>query len=277
MKYFILTFFLLNSFQFAIAERFSSRIHSIDFGKKMEPHLVKFDNARVGYVNFSNEDLVSALETNRQGDQQVEVELDKNYNILSAQSIAITADDEFEIDSEEPQDIAPYRPSVLKDYNSALSILNKMRRDYNKDGQCFNRAHVWAYEEYKRSRLKSMKLFLFFTNRYIRNYRFHWWFHVTPMTYVGSTPRTLDRRYASGPHQTKTWTDIFIKSLRTCPTIKLFNTYANNQEREDCYLIPVSMFYVIPRDIEKRDLSGVEKEQFYEKEIDRAYRDAFTN
>lgn len=274
MKYLILTFFLLNSFQLAIAGRFTSKIHSIDYGKKQEPHLIKFDNGLVGYVDYENVDLLEALDANREKNQYLEVVLDNSYNLQSAQSIAMVEDDEEE---GEWQGLASYEPSVLRDYNSALNILNKMRRDYNKDGQCFNRAHVWAYEEYKRSRLKSMKLFLFFTNRYIRNYRFHWWFHVTPMTYVGSTPRTLDRRYASGPHQTKTWTDIFIKSLRTCPTIKRFNTYANNQEREDCYLIPVSMFYVIPRDIEKRDLSGVEKEQFYGNEIDRAYRDAFTN
>ena len=118
---------------------------------------------------------------------------------------------------------------------------------------------------------------MFFTTRYIRKYKFHWWFHVTPMFYVKSfkSPRTLDRRYTSGPRQTKTWSDVFVKSKRRCKKVKTFDDFWLNQEKEDCYHIYASMYYVIPRDLEKRDITGKEKTEFSEKEIQRAYSNGF--
>lgn len=276
MAYLTLTLFIILSIQSSFAtalSTFTSTIHSIDLGKrKKDPHLIKFDNGRVAFVGNADIDLVRALEKGRRNRLIIEIVQDKKNNIISAQGQGIEKDEE---EDSFKQSLPPYEPTVLKSYNSALSILNQMRKDYNKEGQCYSRAHVWAYEEYNRSGLQSMKLFLFFTNRYIRNYRFHWWFHVTPMTYVEGTMRTLDRRYSSAPVRTKTWTDIFIKSKRSCRLVKYYNTYAKNQESQDCYLIPVSMYFLIPRDIEKRDLMGTVKESFIQRDIDRSYRDAF--
>lgn len=152
-----------------------------------------------------------------------------------------------------------------------------MRKDYTSGGQCYNRAHIWSYEEFQRSRLNTMKIFMFFTESYIRKYKYHWWFHVTPMVYVGNlkSPRTLDRRYTSGPRTTKSWSDIFIKSKRTCPVVKTFNDFWLNQNKQHCYHIYTNMFHVIPRDIETRDLTGIEKTEFDEKTIKKAYKDAF--
>jgi hypothetical protein len=272
MKYFLVTLFLISTFQSALAVRFSSSIHTIDYGKKIEPNLIKFDNGRVGYVDSANVDLLRALSESRAANENIEIVLDNKYNVLSAQSLSPVEENN---NHNGRNNFANYEPTIVKDYNAAARILKNMRRDYTNDGQCFNRAHIWAYEEFQRSGLNSMKLFLFFTNRYIRNYRFHWWFHVTPMVYVGNIQRTLDRRYTSAPNRTKPWSDIFIKSKRTCPTVKLFNSYANNQEKQDCYLLPASMYYVIPRDVEKRDLTGIEKEQFNQRDIEKAYKDAF--
>lgn len=276
MKYLLVTFFSLTFFRPALAVVFSSSIHTIDYGKKNEPHLIKFDNGRVGYVGHINVNLVKALNAHRQSNQNLAVELDKNFNIVSVKSVAPTENDQEEDQEEEINSNLSYQPTVLNTLSDANNILKKMRGDYNKEGECYNRAYVWTYEAFKRTGLNSMKLFMFFTNHYIRTYRFDWWFHVTPMVFVGSTKRTLDRRYTSSALQTKDWTDVFIKSKRTCPTIKKYKSYENNQEKEDCYLLPVSMYYIVPRDIEKRDLSGVEKDHFIRTEIDRAYRNAFT-
>src|SRR5690606_15702344 len=108
-------------------------------------------------------------------------------------------------------------------------------------------------------------------------YKFGWWFHVTPMVYMAnkSSPRTLDRKYTSGPRQTKVWSDVFIKSKRTCKKVEKFDDYYLNQKTQDCYHIHTSMYYVIPRDIEKRDLTGEEKSGFNEREIRRAYQNGF--
>lgn len=274
MKFLISTIFLSIFSQTVWATSFSSTIYSIDYGKKTESDIVKFDNGRVGFLDLAAKDLKLALKTCWENHQNVKVMLDRRLNIVSAQSFASKENNEQERQWAEP-DPEPYRPTVLRDTNAALEMLNKMRRDYTSEGQCYNRAHVWVYEEYQRTSRKSMKLFMFFTNRYINNYRFHWWFHVTPMVHVANGRRTLDRRYTSNPLPFKTWTDVFIKSKRTCPTVKKFDDYANYQQEQDCYLIPVSMYYVIPRDIEKRDLTGIEKTSFIQNEIDRAYKDAF--
>lgn len=265
------TLLILLTSQPALAGHFISTIHSVDPGVNNEPHLIKFDNSKVVFVNSEDEDFIKVLSTAKKSHLAIQVTHDDEHNLISASSIKATHEKrlyKYQVPSS-------FKPTVLNDYTSALNILDQMRSDYNNEGQCFSRAHVWAYEEYKRSGLQSMKLFLFFTNRYIRNYRFKWWFHVTPMTYVGNTMRTLDRRYAKGAYLTKTWTDIFIKSKRTCPLVNLYRSYSDNQESQDCYLIPVNMYFLIPRDIEIRDLMGREKESFIPYDVERSYQDAF--
>lgn len=258
-----------------MAVQFSSTVHSINFGKSSESHLIRFDNGRVTFVRPADLKLIEALITTRQKEEIVSVNVDKSNTIVTVQSIA---DADLDIDSGTWTDNPdPYHPGVVKNTNAALKIFNKMRKDFTKNGECYSRAHIWSYEEFQRSRFNTMKVFMFFTERYIRKYKFHWWFHVTPMTYVVSlkSPRTLDRRYTSGPRQTKIWSNVFVKSQRTCKKVEKFDDYWLNQQSQDCYHIHASMYYVIPRDLEKRDLTGKEKTEFSEKEIKRAYRNGF--
>jgi hypothetical protein len=260
----------------AFAEKFTTTIHSIALGKKGEPHLVRFDNGRASFLSQSNAELLNSLIQTDKNHNLLEVKVDRRNNIYAA--LTIQNNDIYVDDvSSKAWTSEPYKPSILNHTNTAIGIFNKMRKDYTKDGECYNRAHIWSYEEYKRSGLHSMKIFMFFTEKYIRNYKFHWWFHVTPMSYVASlsSPRTLDRRYTSGPRQTKIWSDVFIKSKRTCKKVNTFDEYYENQMGQDCYHIYTSMYYVIPRDIEKRDITGLEKSEFLDKEIKRAYRNGF--
>lgn len=279
MAYLTLTLFFIFSIQPSIAKSlsiFTSTIHSIDLGKtKQDPHLIKFDNGRVAFVNNADINLVRAFEGGRRKRLITEIVHDKHNNVISAQSLGVERSNDFYSLEDFKSSHSSYQPTILDDYTSASNILSMMRADYNKNGECYSRAHIWAFEEFKRSGLKSNKLFLFFTNRYIRNYRFNWWFHVSPATLVGKTVRVLDRKYAKSPILTKTWTDIFVKSKRSCRLIKYYNTYARNQESQDCYIISVSMYFLIPRDIERRDLYGKIKEDFTERDLKRSYLDAF--
>lgn len=275
MKQITISLFVLMASGAAIAGRFSSTIHSIDFGKATEPHLIRFDNSRVSFVNTSDHDLLSSLLVSSEKKEKVVIETDKNNNVLAAQT-AVSPDSHDGSEDEKAWSTEPYDPSIVS-YNTALNMFKKMRKDYNRSGECYNRAHIWAYEEHQRSGANLMKIFMFFTDRYIRRYRFNWWFHVTPMVYYGNmqSPRTLDRRYSAGPRQTKIWSDIFVKSKRTCRRVNTFNEFWLNQKTEDCYHIHTNMYYVIPRDIEKRDLFGTEKTEFIEREVNNAYQNAF--
>lgn len=274
MKYLIVSVLFLGFSAIVSAENFSSTIHSIDLGHGNEPHLIRFDNGRVGFVEANKGDVLTTLQS-RGKDHEVKVRTDSKNNIYAVSVMEeIIPGDEDETGTVVAE---PYSPTVVKNTNAALKLFRGMRRDYNLKGECYNRAHIWTVESKKKSDANLMKIFMFFTERYIRKYKFHWWFHVTPMVYVGNlkSPRTLDRRYTSGPRQTKTWSNTFVRSKKTCKIVDKFDDYFENQQNEDCYHIYTSMYYVKPRDIEKRDLTGVEKTEFIEREVNKAYKNAF--
>lgn len=256
------------------AEIFYSSIYSISSETNREPDLVRFNNSRVALLDKDNLSLKRLILSNQKTKKVLGFYVNKKNHIVKIRSTnqadAFPEKADLKLNSD-------YRPSIVANQSEALKLFKGMRRDFRRNGECFNRAHVWAYEEYMKSGLLSMKNFIFFTDRYIRKYKYHWWFHVTPMVYVGGIkyPRTLDRRYSKGPLRTKTWSDIFIKSKLRCPVVKLYDDFWNNQKRQDCYQMQVSMFYVTPRDIERRDLTGEEKNEFISRELYRAYKDGF--
>ena len=276
MKYFflslVLLIFALNSF----ASTFRSQIHSIDLGKANERHLIMLTNGRTAFLAPKSKFLIEAAEQSLQNGDTVEITLDSKLNLISIQTVA----PEVQLESEDlaPDEMMSYVPSVIS-LGTAQSVFQGMRRDYQNQSQCFNRAHVWTYEAFKRNALRSNKLFLFFTTRYIRKYNFYWWFHVTPMAYVGGTTqpywRTLDRRYTSGPLSTKTWTDIFMRNDAFCPVVYTYSRYRNHQSEEYCYLIPTSMYFWQPYDIQRQESTGYLKTQFFSSQINAAYQEAF--
>jgi hypothetical protein len=266
----------LTSFS-VMAERLQSRISEIDQGENGQAHLIKLENGRVVFIPFEEKSLLLDLESSLRIGDRVEVELDQDLNLISIQSLSPAPNVSSESTPREQR--MSYVPTVLTNYNAASRIFNSMRRGWQNDSQCYNRAHIWAYEEFMRSGLNSIKLFLFFTSRYIRNYRYKWWFHVSPMALVqegnATIERVLDRRYTSGPRYVRTWTNLFIYSRRACPVVSKYSDYRNNQSTEDCYLIPVSQYYWQPRDIDRFERTGFEKKTFLKSEIDWSYWEAF--
>lgn len=275
MKYLLLIFIMMLSTS-VFSETFTSTVHSVERGNINEPHLIRFDNGRVIFVSNKDDKVLAAIETSAKSVSVINVKTNSQNYLITAESAVNNEpyDDDPTSWSSNPES---YEPTILKNINGAIRIFNKMRNKWTKGGECYSRAHVWAYESYRDSGLNSMKIFMFFTERYIRKYKFKWWFHVTPMAYVASTnsPRTLDRRYTGGPRQTKTWSNVFVKSQKTCKKVDKFDDFWLNQKSQDCYHIHVSMYYRIPRDIERRDLTGQEKVEFSERELKRAYGDGF--
>lgn len=260
-----------------LADEFTSRVEVIEEGEGNLPHLIKLENGRVVFLDENEREVITEFEESQRNGDYLEVVVDDTNSFISAETVA----NENSLIPEELKS-APglsYEPTVVSSYAEANNIFSRMRRNYQNESQCYNRAHIWAYEEYKRSNLNSMKLFLFFTNRYIRNYRYQWWFHVSPMALVNedgaSVERVLDRRFTTTPRYVNSWTNNFIHSGRKCPIVQKYNDYRNNQEKEDCYLIPVSMYFWQPRDIVSRDNNGYEKKSFIKSEVDWAYWEAF--
>ena len=172
-----------------------------------------------------------------------------------------------------------YEPTVLDSLTDAQKIFNSLRRGSTSWSQCYNRAHVWAYESKKVFNLDSMKVFMFYTRKYIREYNFQWWFHVSPFTYTmedgAKTERVLDFKFTRGPLHMKNWTDIFMKNKVECPVITKYSEYENNQEAQYCYLYKASMYYLQPLDLDNNERTGATKSEWLNYEVKRAYRNGF--
>lgn len=264
---------LITMSSFAVAEQLESRINSIDVAaKKGVPHLIKLENGRVVFVEHNDRTTLESFRDSMKEHSLLSVEVDEKNNFVAAETI-----EDGDNQSSKERNLGArmsFEPTTVSS-SEATNIFRRMRRDYQNNSQCYNRAHIWAYEEWKKTKLNSLKVFLFFTNRYIRNYRYKWWFHVSPMVNTPGGELVLDRRYTSGPRTKDNWTKNFIYSGRKCPVVNNYYDYRNNQESEDCYMIPVSMYFWQPRDILKRDNGGSVKTQFYQSEINHAYWEAF--
>lgn len=277
MKYVLFGSVLLAFSVTAFSASYTTQVHSIDKGKKGKPHLIMFTNGHTAFLDGPDKSLIEEVEISLEKGDTVAVKLDKKLNLLSIQTV--------EPERIEPQEEIGHGDEILDDQTSVITLdqarsaFSGMRTNYQNESQCYNRAHIWSYEEFNRTNIKTNKLFLFFTTRYIRNYRYKWWFHVTPMAYVGGTSqsywRTLDRRYTAMPLTVKSWTDVFMHNNATCPVVYKYSSYRNHQQSRDCYLIPTSMYYWQPRDIERREYTGQVRTQFYNSEISHAYWEAF--
>lgn len=263
--------FLLLIMSSAYGETILSQIDSIDMGKQGEPHLVLLKEGRVAFVPFHKKKVLARLNKNA----IIEFQLNHKSELTGFREIEVaTPSDGFHtFESEDP-----YTPSVVT-LKTAGSIFTKMRRGWTAKGQCFNRAHIWTYEEFKRTGTKLNKVFMFFTSRYIRKYKYKWWFHVTPMVYVGGLKQTnwkmLDRRYTKGPIRSKTWSDIFIKTKKACKVVNVYSHYRENQSTQDCYFFPVSMYYVVPSDLARLENTGEERTEYDPIDVEHALWDGF--
>jgi hypothetical protein len=272
MKFVLPVLLFLFSIQI-FAASLKSRIHSIDVAtKKGLSHLIMLENGSVVFLDYNQKDLLKAFQASFKQQEKLAVEVDSKNHFLGAETVE---EDSPVLYSGGQIKRMTYDPSVISSAE-ASNAFYRMRRDYQNNSQCYNRAHIWVYEEYQRTGLKSTKHFLFFTRRYIRNYNYKWWFHVSPSVEVDELgSRILDRRYTSGTRSLNNWTRNFIYSGRTCPVVYNWYDYRSHQESEDCYLIPTSMYFWQPRDIERRDNGGSVKNSFYRSEVDYAYWEAF--
>ncbi len=258
-------FLLLTLAPLAQAERFQGQIESIDYGIKNQEHLLKMADGRVIFVK-PDSGLLSP-KTSYQG-TSVEIEVDKNDNLLSISTIP----DESANDLEERSVNEKLNQSDLPSEAEASRIFAGMNRSYYSETQCTDRAHVWTYEEYKKNNLISRKVFLFFTNTYIRRYHFNWWFHVSPYVLVQGNERIMDRRYTSGPRNVKTWTDIFVHSKKTCPVSTYRYYRANKNGPEHCVLVKADMYYRLPYHVRMLEDYGQRKSSFNMSEVNGSYR-----
>jgi hypothetical protein len=260
---FFLFIFIMSSL--VQAEVFSGKIHSIKKGTNGQAHLIFMENGEVVFVHPDDKSALTPFEDHLKKGETLEIERNEKNHLVSSKIVPAI------VNTDELMSLEKNTPPVVSSQKLGIqSVFMQMRNDYRDKSQCYNRAHVWTYEAWK-SGVNMSKLFLFFTDRYIRNYNFGWWFHVTP-TLNGLT---MDRRYTRGPLNYRTWSNTFVYSHRGCPMINYYSQYNNNQESQDCYLLPTTKYFWQPRDAETYENTGYRKTSYDSSEISWAYSDGF--
>ncbi len=233
----------------------SEKILSVHYGTTKEDALIFYHNGRVAHIPAAKKHLLTTSLSQKQ------------KTFLTSQPFS------------SPEDLEQYSPSILESPQEVEKLFQNMRPDFNEKSQCYNRAHIWAYEWRTEKNLFTSKAWLFFTPQYIRKYKFDWWFHVAPYVHVISNnlvkERLMDKKYARSPLKLKEWTDIFIKDKSHCPMVNKYSDYADYPESSPCFVMKSSMYYYRPLDLEDRELKEKTKERWLGSEVIEAYLDGF--
>jgi len=168
--------------------------------------------------------------------------------------------------------------SNFTDKSRVDAVFKAQRTDTRKRSQCYNRAHVWSWEmrrftEEGRS-VQPGKMWLYFTKKYIREYRFKWWFHVAPFIQIHRQDTVMDRKFLRGPIDRRGWTDFFIRPRTKCPVITRYSQYENNPYSGHCFLMRTSVHYYQPYQSENLENGrGRAQTGWQQWELKQAYRD----
>jgi hypothetical protein len=235
------------------------KILSIHNGEEAEDALIFYSSGRVAHIPAAKKHLYSSQELDKH----------KKWKKITTSDISRSI----------PMTNGPYSPSILQSFEEAVRLLQETRSDYDEKSQCYNRAHVWAYEWRTEKNIFSSKVWLFFTPQYIRKYKFNWWFHVAPSVHVinknAVKERIMDRKYAKSPLKLKEWTDIFMRDQSHCPVVDQYSHHADYPESGSCFVMKSSMYYYRPLDLEEIELKGKIKERWEAPEVIDAYLDGF--
>ncbi len=274
MSAFGLIFFLF-CFSVNASIHVKSQIHSIDRGEKNDETLIFLRTGQVIRIAKSDEakrrDFVNARDLK----QWIHFKLAENHSIESymiQSSPNKTRKPVLKITEE------TYAPTIIENIDLALNYFHEAKY-VEKESQCYNRAHIWAYEWFTKYSIYSMKTWIFFTRRYIRKYKFDWWFHVSPsvrLIHNGmQKDMVMDVKYARGPLDLKNWTNIFMRDDAACPVVEKYSDQANYPEWGSCFVMKSSMYYYQPSDLEALENFNLERTTWIPSEVVEAYREAF--
>jgi hypothetical protein len=246
-----------------------------------QDHLVMLSSdGRVGFLSPSNLEILKTLLMGVSQNTEFAVTLDANHYITAAKPLP-SANANAEPGSPFlPRDVAEnYTPTVVANDQTLNAIFKELNPNWSSDTECYDKAEVWSYEEFQKRNLYSKKVFLFFTSKYIREYRYKWWFHVSPFALVDengvTNEKVLDGTFLKAPTEINTWTKIFMRPNMPCPSVDHYSDYSNHQNDSYCYVIKTSMYFWQPKDIQALEVGTPANTSFPTFDIQYAYSDGF--
>lgn len=253
MKSFMLMAFL--AFSFGAGAATEDGVHSIVKGKAGEPHLIKFNS---GAVKFLEESETSELKK-----FEAELSSSKLMSRIENKSRTLFLDD------------SSYEVTAVPDAQIP-EIFDRMNPFMRRKSECSDRAHVWTWDEFQKSGIKSEKAFLFLTDTYIKRHRYKWWFHVAPMyTTTSGKKYVLDKQFYDHPTLLSKWIgDLVFTKLECVKDFRFIDYDAGADQSQDCYFKSEPMYYYVPADIRAFEL-GRQKTNWSMPEVNGARSRAF--
>lgn len=254
-----------------------AQIHDVDHGNSNEETLVMLTSGQVVRIKDKENKSINDFEYAKDSHQWFEFTLSDKNDIESYTLSSSPLLKEKRLTSFQPL-YETYVPTVIENIELVKTYFHESKY-VNKESQCYNRAHIWTYEWFNKYAINSNKTWLFFTRKYIRKFKFDWWFHVSPSVRVMEDgilkEKIMDVKYARGPIDLKSWTDIFMRDDANCPVVKTYSEYANYPESGSCFTLKTSMYHYQPVDIESSENWGTIKANWYDTEVKQAYLEAF--
>ena len=178
----LLTLYLLFCFTAQASFQIKTEIHDIDDSDPNET-LIFLTSGHVVRINKNETAIEHDLKNAKIRHQSLNMTLSNHhkierYNVLPYSSPKMNK----EFGSSERSN-ETYTPTIIANMD-LVNTYFKESRYINKESQCFNRAHIWSYEWFIKRSINSNKTWIFFTRRYIRKFKFDWWFHVSPSVRV---------------------------------------------------------------------------------------------
>jgi hypothetical protein len=253
-------------------------VAQIDYPAQLgEETLIYMSNGQVLKIAPQDLSLTQKLEVALEQDLILEIGFNDKRQIISVATVAVKQEPLIDLSTEK----SAFRPSIIESYDKTVELYKNMRRGSLEDSQCYNRAHVWAYDWKKKLDINSMKVWIYFTRKYIRAYNFEWWFHVSPFLYVREdnaiVERIMDYKFTYAPLGLQDWINRFMKNKVHCPVIMTYSDYKKEADEDWCYIMKTNMFYYQPLDMYNLEKIGDEarKTFFKDWEVRNAYRQAY--
>jgi hypothetical protein len=163
-------------------------------------------------------------------------------------------------------------PSNFSSIEQVQKLMTELRYNRRSRSQCYQRAHLWSIEMRQMANAKTQKVFLFFTDRYIREFQFGWWFHVAPLVLIQNQEWVVDPYFFDRPVDLQTWTNYFMPSHPVCKVAQHYSDYENGTNSEYCFLRKLPMYYYSPVKIEERDKQNKQIDDWIDDEVIGAYQ-----
>jgi hypothetical protein len=271
MKKFTTIFCLIGSFGIS-AETISSRVHSYT----QHEGFIRLENGRVVFLKHSEKNLGTPIEW--LNGMNVKVETNDQNEVVKLSLVEKT--ESFEGHKNLQDAPLDFTPTILPSLSAVKAMYERFDGNFKRLSECSDRAHVWGYDEFKKNKIATEKVFAFFTASYINRQRFKWWFHVAPLVSYQSQgvvqKMVLDYRYMDRPVSIKEWTDLMVFSRRECKMTKKFSEYDVNPQTEDCYMMIDSMYNRLPADLKAQEnVPPIHRDQWLENEVNNSRAAAF--